>query len=163
MQSLSFCLWTWTCVVLVFSCVCCFSSGLSTALCCTAPVTAATGDRHSDRCRGKPGVRGFRPACHGENTQWEWSNLFWKILCYFLWICVCFRMCVYLMWVLSVRPQGFGHLVPSSEDRGLLGVVYDSVPFPQHNRTVGPTTRLTVRDILCVYVLYSLSHTQTIT
>uniref|UniRef100_A0A8C8ML49 Protoporphyrinogen oxidase n=1 Tax=Oncorhynchus tshawytscha TaxID=74940 RepID=A0A8C8ML49_ONCTS len=45
----------------------------------------------------------------------------------------------------SVLPvTGFGHLVPSSEDRGLLGVVYDSVPFPQHNRTGGPTTRITV-------------------
>ncbi|XP_076010052.1 protoporphyrinogen oxidase [Genypterus blacodes] len=39
---------------------------------------------------------------------------------------------------------GFGHLVPSSEDHGLLGVVYDSVAFPQHNRSNGPTTRLTV-------------------
>ncbi|XP_034552961.1 protoporphyrinogen oxidase isoform X2 [Notolabrus celidotus] len=39
---------------------------------------------------------------------------------------------------------GFGHLVPSSEDRGLLGVVYDSVPFPEHNRPEGLTTRLTV-------------------
>ncbi|XP_008296953.1 protoporphyrinogen oxidase [Stegastes partitus] len=45
----------------------------------------------------------------------------------------------------SVLPvMGFGHLVPSSEDRGLLGVVYDSVPFPQHNRPDGQTTRLTV-------------------
>ncbi|XP_069573352.1 protoporphyrinogen oxidase [Brachyistius frenatus] len=45
----------------------------------------------------------------------------------------------------SVLPvTGFGHLVPSSEDRGLLGVVYDSVPFPQHNRPDGHTTRLTV-------------------
>ncbi|XP_041844115.1 protoporphyrinogen oxidase isoform X2 [Melanotaenia boesemani] len=45
----------------------------------------------------------------------------------------------------SVLPvTGFGHLVPSSEDKGLLGVVYDSVPFPQHNRANGPTTRLTV-------------------
>ncbi|XP_072548644.1 protoporphyrinogen oxidase [Salminus brasiliensis] len=45
----------------------------------------------------------------------------------------------------SVLPvTGFGHLVPSSEDRGLLGVVYDSVPFPQHNRTGEPSTRLTV-------------------
>ncbi|XP_059194622.1 protoporphyrinogen oxidase [Centropristis striata] len=40
--------------------------------------------------------------------------------------------------------KGFGHLLPSSEDRGLLGVVYDSVPFPQHNRPDGLTTRLTV-------------------
>lgn len=39
---------------------------------------------------------------------------------------------------------GFGHLVPSSEDPGVLGVVYDSVPFPQHSRSGGLTTRLTV-------------------
>lgn len=45
----------------------------------------------------------------------------------------------------SILPvTGFGHLVPSSEDRGVLGVVYDSVPFPQHNRPTGSTTRLTV-------------------
>ncbi|KAF3691432.1 Protoporphyrinogen oxidase [Channa argus] len=45
----------------------------------------------------------------------------------------------------SILPvTGFGHLVPSSEDQGLLGVVYDSVFFPQHNRPNGPTTRLTV-------------------
>ncbi|GLD70814.1 protoporphyrinogen oxidase isoform X1 [Lates japonicus] len=45
----------------------------------------------------------------------------------------------------SILPvTGFGHLVPSSEDQGLLGVVYDSVPFPQHNRPNGQTTRLTV-------------------
>ncbi|XP_076594182.1 protoporphyrinogen oxidase isoform X1 [Chaetodon auriga] len=45
----------------------------------------------------------------------------------------------------SILPvTGFGHLLPSSEDRGLLGVVYDSVPFPQHNRPNGQTTRLTV-------------------
>ncbi|TRY99126.1 hypothetical protein DNTS_028332, partial [Danionella cerebrum] len=40
--------------------------------------------------------------------------------------------------------SGFGHLVPSSEDPALLGVVYDSVPFPEHNRRGGVTTRLTV-------------------
>jgi len=45
----------------------------------------------------------------------------------------------------SILPvTGFGHLVPSSEDRGLLGVVYDSVSFPQHNRPNGQTTRVTV-------------------
>ncbi|XP_034029826.1 protoporphyrinogen oxidase [Thalassophryne amazonica] len=45
----------------------------------------------------------------------------------------------------SVVPApGFGHLVPSSEDRGVLGVVYDSLVFPQHNRQTGQTTRLTV-------------------
>ncbi|KAM3613712.1 uncharacterized protein V6R79_004039 [Siganus canaliculatus] len=40
--------------------------------------------------------------------------------------------------------MGFGHLLPSSEDPAVLGVVYDSVPFPQHNRPNGQTTRLTV-------------------
>ncbi|KAM6893373.1 protoporphyrinogen oxidase [Xenentodon cancila] len=45
----------------------------------------------------------------------------------------------------SVLPvTGFGHLVPSWEDQGLLGVVYDSVPFPEHNRAGEPSTRLTV-------------------
>ncbi|XP_037836389.1 protoporphyrinogen oxidase isoform X2 [Kryptolebias marmoratus] len=45
----------------------------------------------------------------------------------------------------SILPvKGFGHLIPSSEDPGVLGVVYDSVPFPQHNRPNGETTRLTV-------------------
>ncbi|XP_036930690.1 protoporphyrinogen oxidase isoform X1 [Acanthopagrus latus] len=45
----------------------------------------------------------------------------------------------------SILPvTGFGHLLPSSEDHGVLGVVYDSVPFPQHNRPDGQTTRLTV-------------------
>lgn len=45
----------------------------------------------------------------------------------------------------SILPvTGFGHLIPSWEDPGLLGIVYDSVPFPQHNRPNGETTRLTV-------------------
>ncbi|KAI1894786.1 hypothetical protein AGOR_G00119330 [Albula goreensis] len=45
----------------------------------------------------------------------------------------------------SILPVvGFGHLIPSSEDRALLGVVYDSVPFPEHNRAGAPSTRLTV-------------------
>ncbi|KAK5892846.1 hypothetical protein CesoFtcFv8_013196 [Champsocephalus esox] len=45
----------------------------------------------------------------------------------------------------SILPvTGFGHLIPSSENLGVLGVVYDSVPFPQHNRPEGHTTRLTV-------------------
>ncbi len=29
--------------------------------------------------------------------------------------------------------QGFGHLVPSSEDPGVLGIVYDSVAFPEQD------------------------------
>ncbi|XP_058231867.1 protoporphyrinogen oxidase isoform X2 [Hemibagrus wyckioides] len=45
----------------------------------------------------------------------------------------------------SVLPvTGFGHLIPSSVDKSVLGVVYDSVPFPQHNRRGEPTTRMTV-------------------
>lgn len=45
----------------------------------------------------------------------------------------------------SVLPvQGFGHLLPSSEDPGVLGVVYDSVFFPQHNSPERESTRLTV-------------------
>ncbi|NWU29416.1 PPOX oxidase, partial [Dyaphorophyia castanea] len=42
-------------------------------------------------------------------------------------------------------PPGFGHLVPSSEDPALLGIVYDSVAFPEHDGTRGtPSLRLTV-------------------
>ncbi|MBN3325723.1 PPOX oxidase, partial [Atractosteus spatula] len=45
----------------------------------------------------------------------------------------------------SVLPfTGFGHLVPSFENGALLGIVYDSVAFPQHNRRGDPSTRLTV-------------------
>ncbi|XP_075464023.1 protoporphyrinogen oxidase [Ascaphus truei] len=45
----------------------------------------------------------------------------------------------------AVLPvTGFGHLVPSSEDRVLLGIVYDSVPFPQQNRRGSSSTRITV-------------------
>ncbi|XP_061571486.1 protoporphyrinogen oxidase-like isoform X1 [Cololabis saira] len=45
----------------------------------------------------------------------------------------------------SVLPvSGFGHLVPSWEDQGVLGVVYDSIPFPEHDRAGDPSTRLTV-------------------
>ncbi|OWK50914.1 Protoporphyrinogen oxidase [Lonchura striata] len=44
--------------------------------------------------------------------------------------------------------QGFGHLVPSSEDPALLGIVYDSVAFPEHDGTPvtpgKPPLRLTV-------------------
>ncbi|NXD73899.1 PPOX oxidase, partial [Eolophus roseicapillus] len=40
--------------------------------------------------------------------------------------------------------QGFGHLVPSSEDGSLLGIVYDSVAFPQHNGAAAASLRLTV-------------------
>uniref|UniRef100_H2ZDW7 Amine oxidase domain-containing protein n=1 Tax=Ciona savignyi TaxID=51511 RepID=H2ZDW7_CIOSA len=38
---------------------------------------------------------------------------------------------------------GFGHLVPSSEASNVLGVVYDSCVFPQHDRLSSPSTRLT--------------------
>ncbi|XP_054940224.1 protoporphyrinogen oxidase isoform X3 [Physeter macrocephalus] len=39
--------------------------------------------------------------------------------------------------------QGFGHLVPSSEDPGILGIVYDSVAFPEQDGSP-PGLRLTV-------------------
>ncbi|XP_078525294.1 protoporphyrinogen oxidase [Lissotriton helveticus] len=40
--------------------------------------------------------------------------------------------------------SGFGHLVPSFEDGALLGIVYDSIAFPEQNRTGALSTRLTV-------------------
>nr|KAF6397658.1 protoporphyrinogen oxidase [Rousettus aegyptiacus] len=40
--------------------------------------------------------------------------------------------------------QGFGHLVPSSEDPGVLGIVYDSVAFPEQDGSA-PGLRVTVR------------------
>ncbi|KAM4690760.1 protoporphyrinogen oxidase isoform 1-T2 [Rhinophrynus dorsalis] len=45
----------------------------------------------------------------------------------------------------EVMPvSGFGHLIPSTEDKAVLGIVYDSATFPQHNRTGSSSTRLTV-------------------
>ncbi|XP_063001963.1 protoporphyrinogen oxidase [Elgaria multicarinata webbii] len=46
----------------------------------------------------------------------------------------------------SVRlpVTGFGHLVPSFEDSSLLGIVYDSVAFPEQDGSSGTSTRLTV-------------------
>ncbi|NXL40437.1 PPOX oxidase, partial [Glaucidium brasilianum] len=44
----------------------------------------------------------------------------------------------------TLPVMGFGHLVPSSEDASLLGIVYDSVAFPQHNGTGAASVRLTV-------------------
>ncbi|XP_009074063.1 PREDICTED: protoporphyrinogen oxidase, partial [Acanthisitta chloris] len=44
----------------------------------------------------------------------------------------------------TLPVTGFGHLVPSSEDPALLGIVYDSVAFPEHNGSGSPSVRLTV-------------------
>ncbi|NXL05622.1 PPOX oxidase, partial [Mesembrinibis cayennensis] len=44
----------------------------------------------------------------------------------------------------ALPVTGFGHLVPSSEDASLLGIVYDSVAFPQHDATGAASVRLTV-------------------
>ncbi|KAH9487680.1 hypothetical protein Btru_069863 [Bulinus truncatus] len=46
----------------------------------------------------------------------------------------------------NVLPvQGFGHLLPSSENGPVLGVVYDSCTYPEHNRKGSPdSTRITV-------------------
>ncbi|XP_042747669.1 protoporphyrinogen oxidase-like, partial [Lagopus leucura] len=43
----------------------------------------------------------------------------------------------------TLPVAGFGHLVPSSEDEALLGIVYDSVAFPQHDGAGSPCVRLT--------------------
>lgn len=40
--------------------------------------------------------------------------------------------------------SGFGHLIPSFEDAALLGIVYDSLTYPEHNRKGSASTRLTV-------------------
>ncbi|XP_053331056.1 protoporphyrinogen oxidase [Spea bombifrons] len=39
---------------------------------------------------------------------------------------------------------GFGHLIPSFEDPTVLGIVYDSLAFPEHDRHGSSSTRLTV-------------------
>ncbi|KAM4603143.1 protoporphyrinogen oxidase [Discoglossus pictus] len=45
----------------------------------------------------------------------------------------------------AVMPvSGFGHLIPSSEDSAVLGIVYDSVAFPEHDRRGSRSTRMTV-------------------
>ncbi|NXV83959.1 PPOX oxidase, partial [Atlantisia rogersi] len=44
----------------------------------------------------------------------------------------------------TLPVTGFGHLVPSSEDPSLLGIVYDSVAFPQHAGAGAASVRLTV-------------------
>ncbi|XP_064331120.1 protoporphyrinogen oxidase isoform X2 [Phalacrocorax carbo] len=44
----------------------------------------------------------------------------------------------------TLPVTGFGHLVPSSEDASLLGIVYDSVAFPQHDGMGTASVRLTV-------------------
>ncbi|XP_044304519.1 protoporphyrinogen oxidase isoform X3 [Varanus komodoensis] len=44
----------------------------------------------------------------------------------------------------TLPVTGFGHLVPSFEDRSLLGIVYDSVAFPEQNGRNRMATRLTV-------------------
>ncbi|XP_075419998.1 protoporphyrinogen oxidase isoform X3 [Tenrec ecaudatus] len=43
----------------------------------------------------------------------------------------------------NLPVQGFGHLVPSSEDPGVLGIVYDSVAFPEQDGNP-PGLRVTV-------------------
>ncbi|XP_077985721.1 protoporphyrinogen oxidase-like [Glandiceps talaboti] len=44
----------------------------------------------------------------------------------------------------NILPEeGFGYLIPSWEKSKLLGVVYDSCTFPQHNRRGPTTTRIT--------------------
>ncbi|KAL3848212.1 hypothetical protein ACJMK2_019085 [Sinanodonta woodiana] len=53
-------------------------------------------------------------------------------------------VCVEIAGKPNLIESGFGHLLPSSEDGKLLGVVYDSCVFPQHNRQDMPSSRFTV-------------------
>ncbi|KAK2156901.1 hypothetical protein LSH36_202g03036 [Paralvinella palmiformis] len=43
----------------------------------------------------------------------------------------------------KLQLEGFGHLVPSSEPSKVLGMLYESCVFPEHNRKDGRATRLT--------------------
>ncbi|XP_046335282.2 protoporphyrinogen oxidase-like [Haliotis rufescens] len=46
---------------------------------------------------------------------------------------------------LQLPHEGFGHLLPSFESGPVLGVIYDSCTFPEHNRAdMADSTRLTV-------------------
>ena len=58
--------------------------------------------------------------------------------------------------------QGFGHLLPSSESGHILGIVYDSCTFPDHNRDDGPSTRLTVSGSVCLFDTNAHTHTHTV-
>jgi oxygen-dependent protoporphyrinogen oxidase len=43
-----------------------------------------------------------------------------------------------------IQNEGFGVLLPSSEPVNILGIIYDSCLFPQHDRSEGSHSRLTV-------------------
>lgn len=45
-----------------------------------------------------------------------------------------------------IKDSGFGVLLPSSEPVNVLGIIYDSCVFPQHDRKDGEHTRLTVSN-----------------
>lgn len=45
---------------------------------------------------------------------------------------------------IPLPAPGFGHLTPSFENSCVLGVIYDSCTFPQHDRPDKPSTRFTV-------------------
>ncbi|XP_045184035.1 protoporphyrinogen oxidase-like [Mercenaria mercenaria] len=44
----------------------------------------------------------------------------------------------------ELPAPGFGHLTPSFENSCVLGVIYDSCTFPEHDRQDKPSTRFTV-------------------
>ena len=48
------------------------------------------------------------------------------------------------MYVTPSSFQAFGYLVPSNQQSKILGVVFDSASFPEHDRKDTPSTRLTV-------------------
>ncbi|KAL3311062.1 hypothetical protein Ciccas_010362 [Cichlidogyrus casuarinus] len=63
-------------------------------------------------------------------TQMDWANVG---------ICV-----VQLSGKIKLKKPAFGHLVPREEDDTILGVIYDSVAFPQLDDPEKKTTRFTV-------------------
>jgi hypothetical protein len=48
--------------------------------------------------------------------------------------------------------QAFGYLVPSNQQSKILGVVFDSASFPEHDRKDTPSTRVTVRVVKKAYM-----------
>ncbi|KAM3656937.1 protoporphyrinogen oxidase isoform 3-T3 [Ammospiza maritima maritima] len=57
----------------------------------------------------------------------------------------------------ALPVTGFGHLVPSSEDPALLGIVYDSVAFPEHDGTPATPGAASLRLTDCI-PQYTLGH-----
>ena len=55
--------------------------------------------------------------------------------------------------------QSFGYLVPSHQEAKVLGVVFDSATFPEHDRQDTLSTRMTVSDAMQLECPIALSKT----